>query len=435
MKAEDLIGLAEEKDVRFVNLQFSDLFGVPKNLSIPVGGLPGVLARGAVFDGSSIEGFVRTEESDMLLVPDAETFLLLPWRQQGRTARVICDVHADGAPFEGDPRFVLKKAIAEATAMGYTLNVGAECEFFLFHQDSSGIPTTQTQDDAGYFDLAPIDMGEEARRDICLTLEEMGFEIEASHHECAAGQHEIDLLPQEALCAADSIVTFKAAVKTIAKRHGMHATFLPKPLTDAPGSGLHLNLTLCRGSENAFAATEGISPTAKQFIAGVFSHIGAITALANPLVNSYKRLVSGAEAPLYIAWASQNSSPLIRVPAHSGADTCIELRSPDPACNPYLAIAAILAAGIDGIRRGLTPPPGAQGNIMAMTDEQRAALGIGSLPTSLYEAVKALRRDELILDLIGGHIAEKYIDAKTLEWERYSNTVHQWELDQYLRAY
>lgn len=440
IKNEELIALSEEQGVKFVNLQFTDVLGTPKNVSITVDQLPKVLERGCMFDGSSIEGFVRIEESDMVLKPDPDTYTILPWRQQGgRTARIICDVFkTDGSPFEGDPRHVLKRVLAQAADMGYTLNVGPECEFFLFQVDSNGDPTTVTHDEAGYFDLAPIDMGEEARRDICLTLEEMGFEIEASHHECAQGQHEIDFKYTDALKAADNIITFKAVVKTIAKRHGLYATFLPKPIFGIPGSGMHVNQSLFGTGRNAFydaADPLGLSKIARNYIAGVLTHIKGITAITNPLVNSYKRLVPGYEAPVYIAWATKNRSPLIRIPAARGDGMRIELRNPDPSCNPYLALACMLAAGLDGIKQDMKPPASVERNIYSMTAHERTALGIKSLPGSLKEAMDAMMADGLVVSTLGNHVVTNFIHAKEREWEEYSLRVHQWELDKYLKVY
>lgn len=440
MKNEELIGLSEEQGVKFVNLQFTDVLGMPKNVAITVDRLPKVLEQGCLFDGSSIEGFVRIEESDMILKPDADTFAILPWRQQGgRTARIICDVcMPDGSPFEGDSRHVLKKALKQASDMGYSFNIGPECEFFLFQVDSNGNPTTQTHDEAGYFDLAPIDMGEEARRDICLTLEEMGFEIEASHHECAQGQHEIDFKYADALKSADNIITFRAVVKTIAKRHGLYATFLPKPIFGIAGSGMHVNQSLFRDGRNAFhdeADSLGLSKVARNFIAGLMAHIRGMTAVTNPLVNSYKRLVAGYEAPVYIAWATKNRSPLIRIPASRGDGTRLELRNPDPSCNPYLALACMLAAGLDGVKHDMKPAASVERNVYAMDAHERAALAIKSLPGNLREAMDAMMADGLVVSALGNHVVTKFMEAKEREWEDYKMHVHQWELDNYLKIY
>jgi len=440
MKSEDIIGISEEQGVKFVNLQFADVLGMPKNVAITIDQLPKILENGCLFDGSSIEGFVRIEESDMILRPDPETFAILPWRQQGgRTARIICDVcMTDGSPFAGDPRHVLKKALAQASDMGFSFNVGPECEFFLFQVDSNGNPTTATHDEAGYFDLAPIDMGEEARRDICLALEEMGFEIEASHHECAQGQHEIDFKYADALKSADNIITFRAVVKTIAKRHGLYATFLPKPIYGIPGSGMHVNQSLFKNGKNAFcdeADPLGLSRIARNFIAGLMVHARGLTAITNPLVNSYKRLVAGYEAPVYIAWATKNRSPLIRIPAARGEGTRIELRNPDPACNPYLALACMLTAGLDGVKHDMKPPAAVERNIFAMSAHERSALDIKALPGSLHEALEAMMADGLVISTLGNHVVTKFTEAKQREWEDYRQHVHQWELDNYLKVY
>lgn len=426
--------------VKFVRLQFTDIFGVLKNVAIPVNQLPKALNNELMFDGSSIEGFVRIEESDMYLYPDPDTFAVFPWRpHDGAVARLICDVYnPDGTPFAGCPRCTLKKVIAEAAAMGYTMNVGPEAEFFLFHTDASGRPTLTTHDRAGYFDLTPVDLGEDARRDMVLTLEQMGFEIEASHHEVAPGQHEIDFKYAEALTTADRIATFKFVVRTIAQRHGLHATFMPKPIYGINGSGMHVNISLSKDGQNVFydpADRLGLSQTAYQFIAGIMKHARALAAVTNPTVNSYKRLVPGYEAPVYIAWSPRNRSPLIRVPAKRGPSTRIEVRHPDPSCNPYLALAVLLKAGLDGIKKGLTPPPPTDKNIFAMTPAELQAEGIGVLPGSLDEALEALAEDEVIKEALGPHIYERLTLAQKLEWEQYRTRVHQWEIDQYLTKF
>ncbi len=437
---EDVERIARENDVKFVRLQFTDLFGQMKNVAITVDQLDKALRNQCMFDGSSIEGFVRIEESDMYLRPDPATFTTFPWRpSSGRVARLVCDVHhPDGSPFEGDPRRVLKRALAEAEAMGFTFNVGPECEFFLFRTDDEGKPTTETHDKASYFDLGPSDGGEDARRDICLTLEEMGFEIEASHHEVAAGQHEIDFKYDDALTSADRIMTFKLVVKTIANRHGLAATFMPKPVYGINGSGMHTNLSLFKNGKNAFDDPSdplGLSKTAYSFIAGLMEHVRGFAAVTNPLVNSYKRLLPGYEAPVYIAWATRNRSPLIRIPAARGASTRVELRSPDPSCNPYLALAAILAAGLDGVKRGLVPPPAVERNIFEMGPAERTAHGIGTLPGSLAEALDALVADPLVVSALGEGLVEKYVQAKREEWDDYRTAVHPWETDAYLARY
>lgn len=437
---KDVLALALDNDVKFIRLQFTDLFGVLKNVAITVEQLADALENRQMFDGSSIEGFVRIEESDMVLCPDPDTFTIFPWRPgTGRVARLICDIYKpDGTPFEGDPRYVLKRALKQADAMGYSLNVGPECEFFLFDTDADGKPTTLTHDTAGYFDLAPVDKGEDCRRDICLTLEEMGFHIEASHHEVAHSQHEIDFRYSDALKTADDVMTFKMVVKTIAMRHGLHATFMPKPVFGINGSGMHINMSLSKEGKNAFYDANDpmkLSKVAYQYIAGLLSHSRGFAAITNPLVNSYKRLVPGYEAPVYVAWATRNRSPLIRIPAASGAATRVELRNPDPACNPYLAMAAILMAGLDGIKRGLTPPPAVERNIYEMSKEERASQGIISLPGSLQEAIVAMEEDQLIMQALGEAVTQNYLSAKRAEWDEYHTSVHPWETQQYLSRY
>ena len=355
---KDIMRMVEEEDVGFIRLQFTDIFGTMKNIAITTSQLEKALDDQIMFDGSSIEGFTRAEESDMYLYPDPNTFEIFPWRpQQGKVARLICDVYrADGSVFESDPRYVLKKVMSEAKAMGYDFNVGPECEFFLFHTDEDGLPTTISHESATYFDLGPMDLGENARRDMVLTLEDMGFVIESSHHEVAPAQHEIDFQYDEALATADNIMTFKMVVKTIAKRHGLHATFMPKPKYGVHGSGMHTNMSLSRGGVNIFADAgdeNGLSKEAYYFIGGLMKHMKALTFITNPLVNSYKRLVPGYEAPVYIAWSARNRTPLIRVPASRGKDTRIELRNPDPSANPYLALAVCLAASGNEEGKGL----------------------------------------------------------------------------------
>ncbi|MCL5056933.1 MAG: type I glutamate--ammonia ligase [Actinobacteria bacterium] len=437
---DDVRSLAKELGVKFVRLQFTDIFGVLKNVSITVEQLDKALEGELMFDGSSIEGYVRIEESDMYLRPDPSTFVVFPWRpREGSVARLICDVYnTDGTPFAGDPRYVLKKATAEAKELGYTMNVGPEAEFFLFHVDSEGRPTTVTHDSAGYFDLTPVDLGEDARRDMVMTLEQMGFEIEASHHEVAPGQHEIDFKYSDAVDIADKVVTFKFVVRTIAQRHGLHATFMPKPVFGIAGSGMHLNQSLMHNGSNAFydpGTPHQLSDVAMHYIGGLMDHIKAITAVTNPTVNSYKRLVAGYEAPVYIAWSYRNRSPLIRVPAKRGLSTRIELRSPDPSCNPYLALAVCLSAGLDGIKRKIAPPLPCDRNIYEMSNEERRDLGVGSLPGSLEGALEELSRDKVILEALGPHVRERYLEAKRIEWDRYRIQVHQWETEEYLTKF
>ena len=438
---EDVLQMAKEYDVRFIRLQFTDMFGVLKNVAITDKQLKKALAGELMFDGSSIEGFVRIEESDMYLRPDPNTFVVFPlMSQEGAEARLICDVYNfDGTPFEGDPRYILKRATERAKNMGYTLNVGPECEFFLFHTDNEGVPTTITHDKAGYFDMTPVDLGENARRDMVINLEKMGFEVEASHHELAPGQHEIGFKYNEAVTAADAIMTFKYVVRTIAQRHGLHATFMPKPVFGIAGSGMHTNLSLStQDGKNAFYDTNGedqLSQEAYYFMGGIMKHIKAITAITNPIVNSYKRLVPGYEAPVYIAWSGRNRSPLIRIPAKRGPSTRVELRSPDPSCNPYFALAVILQAGLDGIENKITPPKPENSNIYEMSEAERLEKGIENLPGDLIGAIEELKKNQLIRMALGEHVFERYIEAKTLEWNDYRSRVYQWELDNYLTRF
>ena len=423
--------------MEFIRLQFTDIFGTLKNVAVTTSQLERVLNNEIMFDGASIEGFARVEQSDMFLRPDLDTFAIFPWRpQQGKVARFLCDIYRpDGTPFAGDPRHVLKRTVQEAAEMGYQMDVGPECEFFLFHTDDEGNPTTITHEKAGYFDVGPLDLGENARRDMILTLEDMGFVVEASHHEDAPAQHEIDFHYDEALKTADDIMTFKLAVKTIAKRHGLYASFMPKPKTGVNGSGMHINMSLARDGVNVFYDGQDCNHLSKEgywFIGGIMKHIAAITAITNPLVNSYKRLVPGYEAPVYIAWSMRNRSPLIRIPAQTGTTQRIELRSPDSATNPYLAIAVCLAAGLDGIRNQIEPPASVEGNIFAMSEEEREKAGIKYLPTSLAEAIDGLEQDALIREVLGEHISRKYIEAKKEEWKEYCAAVSSWEIDRYL---
>ncbi|NLL76886.1 MAG: type I glutamate--ammonia ligase [Clostridiales bacterium] len=437
---KDIIKLVEEEDVEFIRLQFTDMFGNLKNIAITSSQLEKALDNECMFDGSSIEGFVRIEESDMYLYPDYNSFQVFPWRpQQGKVARLICDVYRpNGEPFEGDPRYILKRAVKEADKLGYRFEVGPECEFFLFHTDENALPTTITHEQAGYFDLGPVDFGENARRDMVLTLEEMGFIIEASHHEVAPAQHEIDFKYDEALKTADNIMTFKLAVKTIAKRHGLHATFMPKPKHGINGSGMHINMSLSKDGKNIFADSSdelGLSKEAYYFIGGIMKHMKGMTAITNPLVNSYKRLVPGYEAPVYIAWSATNRSPLIRIPAARGQGTRVELRCPDPAANPYLALAVCLRAGLDGIQNKIMPPKSVSRNIFVMSEEEREAEKIEAIPGTLIEAVHELEKDEFIQEVLGEHVSEKYIKAKKTEWAEYRSQVTEWEIESYLNKY
>ncbi|MDR6124082.1 type I glutamate--ammonia ligase [Neobacillus drentensis] len=438
---EDIQRLAKEENVKFIRLQFTDILGTIKNVEIPISQLEKALDNKMMFDGSSIEGFVRIEESDMLLYPDLSTWVVFPWTaEKGKVARLICDIYTpEGKPFEGDPRNNLRRVLKEMEELGFTnFNLGPEPEFFLFKLDQNGEPTLELNDQGGYFDLAPTDLGENCRRDIVLELEEMGFEIEASHHEVAPGQHEIDFKYADALTACDQIQTFKLVVKTIARKHGLHATFMPKPLFGVNGSGMHMNLSLFTNGQNAFYEPTGdleMSDTARQFIAGILKHAPSFTAVTNPTVNSYKRLVPGYEAPCYVAWSARNRSPLIRIPASRGLSTRVEVRSVDPAANPYLAMAVLLKAGLDGIKNKLTPPAPVDRNIYVMSKEERIEEGIIDLPATLAQALDQLKSNEVIVSGLGEHIFEHFVEAKEIEWDMFRTVVHQWERDQYMSMY
>jgi len=437
---EQVIKMVKEQDVKFIRLQFTDIFGTLKNVAITASQIEKAMDNKCMFDGSSIEGFTRIEESDMYLYPDPDTFVIFPWRpQDGKVARLICDIYTpDGKPFAGCPRNILKRNLKAASDLGYSFNVGPELEFFLFLTDDKGKPTTQTHDDAGYFDLAPIDLGESARRDMCLTLEAMGFEIEASHHEVARGQHEIDFKYGDALKTADNINTFKLVVKTIAQKHGLHATFMPKPIFGINGSGMHTNMSLFKDGKNVFFDEKDklqLSQEAYSYIEGVMTHIQSMAAITNPLVNSYKRLVPGYEAPVYIAWSARNRSPLIRIPAARGNSTRVELRCPDPSANPYFVLSTCLAAGLDGINKKMKVRPSTDRNIFEMTQEEKDKAGIANLPHNLINAVKAFEKSELMRKTLGDHVFELYTLAKIGEWDAYRTKVHQWEIDEYLTNY
>ncbi len=437
---QEIMNMIEEEDVEFIRLQFTDMFGTMKNVAITVSQLEKALNNQCMFDGSSIEGFARIEESDMYLYPDLDTFTIFPWRpQQGKVARFICDIYRpDGTPFEGDPRYVLKKVLKEAENMGYTFDVGPECEFFLFHTDDNGNPTTLSHEKAGYFDLGPIDLGENARRDMVLNLESMGFEVESSHHEVAPAQHEIDFKYDNALVTADNIMTFKLTIKSIAKRHGLHATFMPKPKSGINGSGMHINMSLNKDGKNIFNDSndeKGLSKEAYSFMAGILKHIKGMTVLTNPLVNSYKRLVPGYEAPVYIAWSTTNRSPLIRIPSPRGEKTRIELRCPDPTANPYMVLAVCLAAGLDGIKNNLTPPASVDKNIFEMSLAEKEEDGIEHLPENLCDAIEKFENDEFVQNVLGKHISTNYINAKKKEWQAYRTQVTEWEIEEYLHKF
>ena len=413
---EDIIRLVREEDAQFIRMQFTDIFGQLKNVAITASQIGRALDNQIMMDGSSIAGFVRIEESDQYLWPDLDTFAILPWRPQyGKVARLICDVYnPDGTPFVGDPRGVLRRVLQRSRDMGFdAFNVGPEAEFFLFQTDDEGKPTTRTNDEAGYFDLGPLDHGESTRREICLNLEQMGVAVEASHHEVAAGQHEIDLQYTDALRAADNIMTFKLAVKSLAQKNGLHATFMPKPVSGAAGSGMHVNMSLFRDGKNAFydgADPRHLSPLAYQFIAGLLGHVRGCCAVTNPLVNSYKRLVPGYEAPCHLAWSTGNRSALVRIPTPRGNSTRVELRSPDPACNPYLAVGLVLAAGLDGIEHRMVLQAPINKNLF--DPAEAAGLGLERLPSTLEEAVQAAQKSEFLHRVLPEELSHRYYEEE-----------------------
>ncbi len=437
---KELLTLLKEQNVRFLRLQFTDIMGVIKNVEIPDVQFEKALNNEILFDGSSIDGFSRIEESDMLLYPDPATFRVFPWSERGgKVGRIICDVyHPDHTPFEGCPRIALKKVVGEAKALGYTMAVGPEAEFFLFQKNEKGEVVTDTHDKGSYFDLTPIDRGEDARRDIVNSLEAMGFEVEAAHHEVAPGQHEIDFKYADPITTADNVSTFRFVVRKIAWDHGLHATFMPKPVHGINGSGMHCHQSLFKGGTNAFyeaRAPYQLSKTALYYMGGLLAHAKGFTAITNPLVNSYKRLVPGYEAPTHIAWSLRNRSPLIRVPAKRGESTRCELRMPDPSCNPYLAFAVMLKSGLDGMKRKLDPGQPVNQNVYKMSQRERARLKIDSLPGDLNEALKALSKDEVVQSALGSHIYGRFVESKKAVWHEYSAVVHSWELDNYLTVY
>jgi glutamine synthetase len=432
----------ETQNVDFLRLQFTDILGTVKNVSVPAHQAEKAFTDGIYFDGSSIEGFVRIQESDMRLVPDPDTFAVLPWRadEEGGAARLICDiVDTDGDPFEGGPRQVLKSVLDHAAELGYSVSIGPEPEFFLFEKDEDGEATTTPHDNGGYFDLAPKDLASDVRKQIIFTLEEMGFEIEASHHEVAKGQHEINFKYDDALTTADNIATFRAVVRAVAEQHDLHATFMPKPIGEINGSGMHTHISLFdEDGDNAFADDGdefNLSETAYQFMGGVLEHAPAFTAVTNPTVNSYKRLVPGYEAPVYIAWSDVNRSALIRVPDAAGVSARFEVRSPDPSSNPYLALAALIASGLDGIESGATPGDPVREDIYEFDQAKREEYDIETLPSNLGEAVNALEADDVVCEALGPHVAEKFPEAKRQEFGDYLTHVSEWEEDRYLEKF
>ncbi|GKQ43017.1 glutamine synthetase [Companilactobacillus sp. RD055328] len=439
--ANEIREIVKTENVQFLRLMFADINGIIKNVEVPISQLDKVLDNKISFDGSSIDGFARIEESDMFLFPDLSTWLIFPWgNEHGSIARLICSVHNfDGTPFAGDPRNNLIKTVETMKESGFSsFNIGPEPEFFLFKLDESGHPTMTLNDQGTYFDFAPLDLGENCRRDIVLELEKMGFEIEASHHEVATGQHEIDFKYTDAVNAADQIQTFKLVVKTIARKHGLFATFMPKPIAGINGSGMHINMSLFDESGNVFfdeSAEQQLSETAMHFLGGVLEHAGGLTAINNPTVNSYKRLVPGYEAPVYVAWSGKNRTPLIRVPQSRGLGTRLELRSVDPSANPYLAISAILAAGLDGVKKNITPEQAVDKNIYGMKDDEREANHIHNLPSTLHNALKALAADSLLINVMGEQLYNSFKNSKDMEWDRYRQQVSEWEREQYLELY
>ncbi|MCD4785752.1 MAG: type I glutamate--ammonia ligase [Candidatus Eremiobacteraeota bacterium] len=437
---DDVLELAKENKVRSIRLMFMDLTGVNKNVEIPVQDLKAALDGSIMFDGSSIEGFARIEESDMFLRPDPSTFVVFPWiKGENKVARLICDIYnPDGSNFSGCSRGVLRRMIKEAKDMGYTMAVGPEAEFFLFLLDENGVATTKTHDQGGYFDLSPIDRGEDARKDVVEYLEQMGFRVEASHHEVAPGQHEIDFSYSDVLTTADNLATFRMVVRTVALSHSLHATFMPKPIYGICGSGMHTNQSLFTNESNAFYDPDGkyqLSDVCLHYIGGLLKYAPEFTAITNPIVNSYKRLVPDYEAPVYVAWSHRNRSPLVRVPAIREKATRVELRSPDPSCNPYLAFAVMLKAGLEGIKQKIDPGKPVDKNIFAMDPEERKKHNIGLLPRNLLDAIENLEKSNLMKEALGEHVFNQFVHVKKMEWNLYNEKVHNWEIERYLALY
>ena len=440
MTKAEILKSCKSENVRFLRLQFTDIHGANKNVEVPSSQFGKALDGEIMFDGSSIEGFTRIQESDMNLVPDLDTFRIFPWTEdRAKVARIMCDVkQPDGSDFDGDPRTCLKRMAAKAMKRGYTLMVGPEAEFFLFQLDPNGAPSTRTHDVGAYFDLAPIDKGEDCRRDIVLALEAMGFEVEAAHHEVAHGQHEIDFKYADAVTTADNVATFRFIVRHIAREHGLHATFMPKPIFGQNGSGMHCHQSLFREGKNVFFDPKKpyqLSDIAMHYIGGLLRHARGFLAITNPTVNSYKRLVPGYEAPTNVAWSERNRSPMIRIPAKRGTGTRCEVRLPDPSCNPYLAFAVMLAAGLDGIDNKTDAGEPVNKNVFQMSDREKRRLKIDDLPSTLSEALDALEKDPVILDALGAHLSESYIAGKRQHWNDFLAAVHPWELEQYLSYY
>ena len=428
---------AKEHDIKFIRLWFTDILGILKNFAITAEELEGALEEGMGFDGSSIEGFARIDESDMVALPDPDTFQLLPWRstEHRAVARMFCDIlKPGGEPFDGDPRYVLKQNLKRAADKGYTYYVGPELEFFYF-RDSQG---TEFLDQGGYFDLTPRDAATDLRKETVLTLEEMGIGVEYSHHETAPSQHEIDIRYTDALTMADNVMTYRLVVKEVALKYGVYATFMPKPVVGINGNGMHTHQSLFTGDRNAFFDPKDpyhLSKAGKCFIAGLLKHAPELTAVTNQWINSYKRLVPGYEAPVYLSWARRNRSDLIRIPEYRpGREkaTRIEFRSPDPACNPYLAFSVMLAAGLEGIEKGYEVPEPIEENVYEMSEEERQRRGIATLPASLLEAILLTEKSELVQKALGDHVFNAFIENKKIEWDQYRTQVTDYELKRYL---
>ncbi|AAS09384.1 glutamine synthetase family protein [Lactobacillus johnsonii] len=437
--AEDIKKSVKDNDVRFLRLAFTDINGTSKAVEVPTSQLDKVLTNDIRFDGSSIDGFVRLEESDMVLYPDFSTWAVLPWGDEkgGKIGRLVCSVHkTNGEPFEGDPRNNLKRVLKEMKEKGFTdFDIGFEAEFHLFKLGEDGNWTTEVPDHASYFDMTSDDAGARCRRDIVETLESIGFEVEAAHHEVGDGQQEIDFRFDDALTTADRVQTFKMVVREVARKHGLYATFMAKPVEGQAGNGMHTNMSLFKDGKNVFYDKDGefhLSDTALYFLNGILEHARAITAIGNPTVNSYKRLIPGFEAPVYISWASKNRSPLVRIPDAEEINTRLEMRSADPTANPYLLLAACLTAGLNGIKEAKKPMAPITSNVFEMSEEERAKRGIKPLPSTLHNAVKAFKADPLIQEALGEHLTQSFIDSKNLEWSKYTQSVSDWERDRYM---
>ncbi len=436
LTSKDVLKIVEDKQIKFIRLWFTDVLGTLKSFAITPAELEGAFEEGMGFDGSSIDGFARIQESDMVAYPDPSTFTLLPWRAgAGGTARMFCDIkQPNGEPFEGDPRYVLRKVVARAEALGYTMYVGPELEFFYF-KDSCG---TEVLDLGGYFDLTTLDAGSDLRRDTVNALHAMGIQVEYSHHEVAPSQHEIDLRYKDVVTMADQVMTYRLTVKEIAAAHGVYATFMPKPIFGENGSGMHVHQSLFKGSNNAFfdgTDETNLSEVGKAYIAGLLAHIKEIALVTNQWVNSYKRLVPGYEAPVYICWSRRNRSAMVRVPLYKPGKenaTRVELRNPDPSCNPYLAFAAMLAAGLDGIEKGMKLPPEASNNIYEMTETERVEAGIDSLPEDLHDAIQEFEKSSFVREALGDHVCDFLVRNKLEEWDEYKTLVTPYELSRYL---